>query len=449
MNSKRSRQINNKSYKNGIVIYWMSREHRVNDNWALIFAYEKAIELNTNLHVVFCLRREFPHATERLVDFMLDGLKEVESNLRTLNSPFHFLLGDPQTEIPKFVQEKNGGMVVIDFHPLRPFRNWKESLENKLSIPLYEVDSRNIIPCWIASGKQEYGAYTFRPKFQRLQKEFLDEFPVMNKQMGAKLNLPINFELIRRSITIDGSVKKVDWVKPGEKSANALLKDFLKRIGEYGESRNDPTKHAQSHLSSHLHFGHLSAQRVVLEIIKQENSIKSEEAFLEEITVRRELADNYCYYNENYDSPKGFPEWAVKTLQAHKNDTREYLYSLDQLIACETHDDLWNAAMTQAKIQGIMHGYLRMYWAKKILEWSPNVEVAQKNAIYIMDEFFLDGRETNGFTGIAWSMGGVHDRAWFERAVFGKVRYMSYNGAKSKFDVQKYIRMIGSAQKSG
>ncbi|GIR29916.1 MAG: hypothetical protein CM15mP44_1990 [Candidatus Neomarinimicrobiota bacterium] len=133
-----------------------------------------------------------------------------------------------------------------------------------------------------------------------------------------------------------------------------------------------------------------------------------------------------------------------KTLDEHRNDERDYLYPKEQFEEAKTHDHLWNAAQIQMMTTGKMHGYMRMYWAKKIMEWSPSPEIAQQIAIDLNDKYQLDGRDPNGYTGIAWSIGGVHDRAWFERPVYGKIRYMNYNGCKSKFDVAKYVKMYES-----
>ena len=218
------------------------------------------------------------------------------------------------------------------------------------------------------------------------------------------------------------------------------MKYFLQnRLPTYDEQRNDPTLDGQSNLSPYLHFGQLSAQRVALETSKASANKKAKEAFLEELIVRRELSDNFCFYNENYDNFKGFPDWAKKTHEIHRKDRREYLYSREEFEQATTHDDLWNAAQIEMIERGKMHGYMRMYWAKKIFEWTASPEEALDIAIYLNDKYELDGRDPNGYTGIAWSIGGVHDRAWFERPVFGKIRYMNYNGCKSKFNVRAYI----------
>ncbi|MCJ7443374.1 MAG: hypothetical protein MUO26_02380 [Methanotrichaceae archaeon] len=201
----------------------------------------------------------------------------------------------------------------------------------------------------------------------------------------------------------------------------------------------------QSNLSPYMHFGQISAQRIALNVLR---SKKSSESFLEELIVRRELSDNFCYYNKQYDSFEGFPSWARESLDEHRNDDREYLYSLSELKKGETHDDLWNAAQVEMAKYGKMHGYIRMYWAKKILEWTESPESALKTAILLNDKYEFDGRDPNGYTGIAWSIGGVHDRAWRERPVFGKIRYMSYKGMNSKFDINSYIEKVYSTFKA-
>lgn len=442
MNIKRIRHLNPIDYIKGDVIYWMSRDQRVRDNWALIHALEVAKSFQTSVKVIFCLRKDFTNATERLLDFMLSGLEEVEQDLRKKNIEFIFLLGEPEVEIPGFVRNQGIGYLVSDFNPLKWHQNWKKKILEKIDIPFDEVDAHNIVPVWQASPKQEFGAYTLRPKIRKQLQEFLEEFPAIRAQK-EKVKSKNNWQRSRAFIKRDNSVSKVDWIKPGEKAGQEALRNFLSnRLADYNQLRNDPTKDGQSELSPYIHFGMISSQRIALAAGEVKGHTASKEAFLEELIVRKELADNFCFYNENYDNPEGFPEWAKKTLNEHKSDKREYVYSLKELEAAKTHDDLWNSAQTEMVKRGKMHGYLRMYWAKKIFEWSRNVEEAQRIAIHLNDKYFLDGRDPNGYTGIAWSMGGVHDRAWFERKIFGKIRYMSYNGCKQKFNIQLYIDKV-------
>lgn len=439
VNNKRIISQNADKKINGPIIYWMSRDQRVEDNWALLYAQELSIQHKTPLVVIFCLRKKFSYATERIVNFMIEGLKEVEKKLLQYSIPFVFLTGEPPYEIEKFVKVINAGAIVSDFSPLKYRRRWNEELSKKINIPFFEVDSHNIVPVWEASSKLEFAAYTIRPKIESKLYEFLEEYPSVKKQFYS-LNLPNNewVEIIS-SLQIDGSIKKVSWIKSGSKEAHKTLDEFIKiKIENYDRDRNDPNKDGQSNLSAYLHFGQISSQRIVLEI-KRRVKESYTKAFFEELIVRKELSDNFCFYNENYDSPKGYPEWSKKTLSEHRGDKREYIYTNEDFEGAKTHDPLWNAAQKQLLSEGKMHGYMRMYWAKKILEWSRDVNDAHATALFLNDKYSFDGRDPNGYTGIAWSIGGVHDRAWFEREVFGSIRYMNFNGAKRKFDVGAYI----------
>ena len=438
----RMRPLNQERPGPGPVIYWMGRDQRVRDNWALLYAQEVALSLHRSLGVVFCLAPAFLGATLRQYGFMLKGLREVARDLNDLNMPFFLLQGKPPQELARFVKNHQVGAVVSDFSPLRLVREWRSTAAQNLTVSLEEVDAHNIVPCWVASPKAEYGAYTLRPKLKRLLPEFLEEFPTPVRHPltweGERPEIP--WENLPAALAIDFSVPEVSWLTPGARAARARLEHFLEhKLPFYGERRNDPTQDGQSNLSPYLHFGQLAPQRVALEVEDHTGHDASREAFLEELIVRRELADNYCFYQPHYDNFVGFPAWAQKTLNQHREDRRDYLYSLEALESARTHDELWNAAQREMVQRGKMHGYLRMYWAKKILEWTPSPEEAQSQAIYLNDKYELDGRDPNGYAGIAWSLGGVHDRAWFERPIFGKIRYMSYKGCRSKFNVEAYI----------
>ena len=441
INEKRVRLLQQGNETNGPVIYWMSRDQRVHDNWALLFAQMKALEKKRPLAVIFNLVPKFLEATIRQYGFMLKGLQQVETELKKFNIPFFITKGIPEVEIPKLLNELKASILISDFDPLRIKRIWKRDVAKKISIPFYEVDAHNIVPCLFVSNKVEFGAYTIRPKIQKLLPEFMDDFPELIKMKSSELNNEkINWTEISNSLEINRAVKEVDWLKPGEVNAQITLKAFLEnRFDRYAEDRNDPNKNALSNLSPYLHFGQISAQRVALTVEQFYQKSPSASAFLEELIVRRELSDNYCYFNPKYDSFEGFPEWARKTLNEHRKDKREYIYSVEQFEQAKTHEELWNAAQMEMVTTGKMHGYMRMYWAKKILEWSKSPEEALSTAIYLNDKYELDGRDPNGYVGCAWSVGGVHDRAWTERPVFGKIRYMNFNGAKRKFDVQSYI----------
>jgi deoxyribodipyrimidine photo-lyase len=429
----------------GPVVYWMSRDQRVRDNWALLYAQDLAQRTLSPLAVAFCLVPTFMGATARQYVFMLQGLAEVEQDLAAKGIPFFLLTGEPSRSIPSFTKKHDVALLVADFDPLRIKRLWKNKVARAISVPLHEVDTHNIVPCWAASLKLEYGAYTIRPKLRKLLPAYLTDFPAVarhpHRWQGRAART--DWRKIERVLKLDGSVAEVDWIRPGEAAAHKALKRFLsQRLDRYADDRNDPSLDGQSGLSPYLHFGQLSAQRVAFAALRATAQESSREAFLEELITRRELSDNFCFYNTDYDNPKGFPHWSRKTLDEHQKDRREYRYSLRELEEARTHDDLWNAAQQEMVMRGKMHGYMRMYWAKKIMEWTRSPEDAMKIAIYLNDKYELDGRDPNGYAGIAWSIGGVHDRPWGTRSVFGMVRYMSYNGCRAKFDVQAYIDRV-------
>jgi deoxyribodipyrimidine photo-lyase len=448
MNPQRLRILQEGNYKVGPVVYWMQRDQRAHDNWALLYAQEKANELKSSFYVIFNLIPTFLEATIRQYGFMLKGLEEVEAELKKHNIPLVLTCGDVGEEIPKFLNSINASLLVTDFNPLKIVRRWKKAVADKIVIPFHEIDAHNIVPCLHISDKQEFAAYTIRPKIQKLLSEFLDEFPTLKKMSKNDSELPKNdWEKIRRSLKINFEVKEIDWLKSGETAAHKVLQKFInQKFEKYSTDRNFPTHDAQSNLSPYFHFGHIAPQRVALTIQPLTEHAESQKAFLEEMIIRRELSDNFCYFKKDYDSFEGFHSWAQKSLNLHRKDKRDFVYTLEQFELAKTHDDLWNAAQIEMVNKGKMHGYMRMYWAKKILEWSKSPEDAMQIAIYLNDKYELDGRDPNGYAGIAWSIGGVHDRAWFERPVYGKIRYMNYNGCAKKFDVTKYILKAYPAQ---
>jgi deoxyribodipyrimidine photo-lyase len=432
--------------RSGPVVYWMSRDQRVADNWALLHAQEEALARQSPLAVLFCLAPTFLGATLRQYAFMLKGLEEVERRLEKTGIPFFLLEGEPVEMLPRFLDEQGVSLLVTDFDPLRIKRRWRESVADRLTIPFHEVDAHNIVPCRHASPKQEYSAATFRRKLSRLVPEFLDEFPrlVAHPFFWDRPPQPVAWGKLLARLPLDRSVQEVTGIIAGEAAAHQALALFIReRLQGYATRRNDPNCPGQSGLSPYLHFGQLAPQRAAQAV---SGAGEEQEVFLEELIVRRELSDNFCWYQEQYDTVGGFPDWGRKTLDRHRSDLREYGYSREALARGESHDPLWNGAEKEMVLTGSMHGYLRMYWAKKILEWSSSPEEALATAIFLNDRFQLDGRDPNGYAGIAWSMGGVHDRPWGERPIFGMVRYMNYNGCRRKFDVAAYITGIANLE---
>jgi deoxyribodipyrimidine photo-lyase len=427
----------------GPVLYWMSRDQRVHDNWALSYAIEVAENKDQPVMVVFNLSVPFFGATWRQYDFMLKGLMKTELLLHALNIPFTVLIGNPETSIPAYVIANKISHLIMDFDPLKIKREWQHQVIEHINISADIVDAHNIVPCVWVSEKEEFAAYTFRPRIKRHLEEFLDDFPPLINQQGKFKLQRIQWEAISGALKVDHSVKPVEWMIPGEKGARIVLDKFIeKKIGHYAAKRNDPNEKHTSGLSPYLHFGNISAQRVALELLTHKMRDENTDAFLEELIIRKELADNFCYYNPAYDSVAGFKDWARITLNDHEMDERAYIYSKDEFELAQTHDGLWNAAQTQMLQTGAMHGYMRMYWAKKILEWTENPAKALEIAIYLNDKYMLDGRDPGGYTGCAWSIGGVHDRAWSNRPVYGKIRYMNSAGCERKFDVEQYITRV-------
>jgi len=440
--SRRIRRFNGNSLSRGPVLYWMHREFRAQDNWAMLHAREEALKLQVPLAVVFCMAPGFLGATLRQYDFLLKGLEGSAPALARAGIPLILHSGDPAQEVIRLCNELQPSLVVTDFDPLRIKRQWLQSLLEHQKAPVHEVDSRNIVPAWIASPRREYMARTIRPKIHRLLPEFLTSFPQLPPHPHRWPTRPqgLSFTDLHDALKVDTSVGPVSWITPGESHAHHQLDAFLQdRLPRY-DQRNDPNKEACSDLSPYLHFGMISSQAVVLELQRRGLRGDNVDSFVEELVVRRELSDNFCLYTADYDQVSGFPDWARRTLEDHRKDPRAYLYNREQFDQAQTHDPLWNAAQRQLATSGAMHGYMRMYWAKKILEWTPDAAEALRIAIYLNDRYALDGRESNGYTGIAWSIGGVHDRGWTRRPIFGTIRYMNDNGARRKFDVQQYIR---------
>jgi deoxyribodipyrimidine photo-lyase len=441
VDQRRVRKQNANEYKAGAILYWMNRDMRLTDNWALLYAQELAHDHDVELAICYNLDSQFLGGTLRQLEFKIGALRQLHTDAQKKNISFHTLVGNDMAVVTDFVHTYKIGAVVTDFAPLRIQQKWLKQLNKAINIPLYVVDTHNIVPVWEVSDKKEFAAYTIRPKINKKLKEFLTDFPALNKQKDRAIQFQdVNFDTILKTAKTDRTVLPVSWCKPGEKAAHATLKKFLDTSAEhYGDKRNDPVADVQSQLSPYLHYGMISPQRVAYEAQRTHILQESKEAFLEELIVRRELADNFCYFEPDYDNPKGFHEFFINEHKRIAGQKHEYVYTLKQFENAETHDDLWNACQLQMTRSGKMHGYLRMYWAKMIFAWSKNVEEAMKIAIYLNDKYELDGRDPNGYAGIAWCIGGVHDRPWYPNPVFGKLRYMSRNGMVKKFDVKAYI----------
>ncbi|MGB5824037.1 MAG: deoxyribodipyrimidine photolyase [Proteocatella sp.] len=337
---------------------------------------------------------------------------------------------------------------------MRHETTWRKHVAQTVDCRLVQVETNVIVPVEVASPKDEYSAATLRRKLEKVRDHFINPMKE-SKYLGnysQNKALPNEFEIedidsAIKKLKIDGSVKRLSNFRGGTSEARKHLESFLDESFEkFSSNRNDPSKDCCSNLSPYLHFGQISPLYIYLKVLSYETDssayAESRKSFLEELFVRRELAMNFVSYNKNYDSYDCLPSWAMKTLAEHAGDHREYLYSLEELEFAKTHDEYWNAAQTQMLRDGKMHGYMRMYWGKKILQWSQSPKQAYATAVYLNNKYELDGRDPNGFAGVAWCF-GKHDRAWGERELFGKVRYMVYSGLKRKFDMEKYINVWG------
>jgi deoxyribodipyrimidine photo-lyase len=442
------------------VIYWMSRDQRVRDNWALLRAIDIARANDAPVVIAFNLLTKYLGAGARQFGFMLRGLRELEGEAKSRGLRFTMTFGDdPAVAIDQLAEKIGAKTIVCDFSPLRDGLAWRKSLASRCEsrgVHVEECDAHNVVPCWEASDKLEVGARTLRGRLAKRYHEFLHEFPEIPSGLaayeGPKLDDIAWDKIIAEALERGQAVPEVTWAIPGETAAAAILDDFVNVRMRLYESRNDPVKpQALSGLSPWLHFGQISGQRCALDAKKAcgKASPKAYESFFEELVVRRELSDNFCYYSPKYDSIEGQKyDWAKDTLRIHASDKRPYVYTLEEFERAKTHDDLWNAAQRELRYGGKMHGFLRMYWAKKILEWTASPEQALEFAIFLNDKYSLDGRDPSGYVGCMWSIVGVHDQGWKERDVFGKIRYMAYDGCAKKFRIPDYIARVNALVKA-
>lgn len=369
----------------------MQRDQRVKDNWALLYAQKEAISRNESLQVVFCVLPEFLEATFRHYDFLIKGLQEVEKELSSLNIELTLLLGAPNIEIPKFIEQQGASLLVTDFNPIKIVTNWKDKVAKSIYIQFEEVDAHNIVPVWEASPKLEFAAHTIRKKINGRLDEYLTPFPSVKKIRNKQRKKQTDWKAVFDSLNVDSSVGRVKWILSGTKEGLKMLSNFIKnKLPAYEKARNDPNAGVVSNLSPYLLFGQISAQRAAIEVQKSSTDKTSKDAYLEELIVRRELSDNFCFYNDNYASFAGFPDWAKKTLNEHRKDKREYTYKQDDFENARTHDKLWNSAQIEMVRDGKMHVFMRMYWAKKIFEWTETPEEALETGIYLNDKYELD-----------------------------------------------------------
>jgi deoxyribodipyrimidine photo-lyase len=430
------------------VVYWMQRAQRAVDNPALDIAVAAANTLHQPVVIFFAPVPFYPHANLRHYTFLEQAIPDTAERARKRDIGF-VLRRYPEHSLPKFCDEVKASLVIGDENPMREPNHWRELATRKLGVPFWTVDADVIVPSKLLQ-KEQYAARIIRPRLHKHFKEFLvaPTNPEANVQWEKPLSLSAlpddgSFDITEDWKGLDRSVKPVESFRGGTTEALKLLHDFLAhKLAHYPDRHGKPELRATSGLSPYLHFGHMGPHTVALAVEAGKASRAAKDDFLDQLITWRELSINFVHFNPLYDSIESAPDWAHRTLAKHAHDERPVVYSRQQLERAETYDDLWNAAQRQMLHAGWMHNYMRMYWAKKILEWSPSPAAAYQTAVYLNDKYFLDGRDPNGYAGIAWSIAGKFDRPWFDRPIFGTVRYMSGNAAGKKFDAEKYIAQM-------
>jgi len=473
------------------VVYWMQRDVRTADNWGLLLAQHVAHANSLPLRVVHVLAAppgdddgsdtppplERLRTTERHGAFLLGGLKRVHKELKAKGVPLdvvHYTdTNDPNPHVlGDYLGKHAASVVVCDTNVLRNPRRWNESPALKdaldaLGVPLYQVDAHNVVPVWYASPKREVGARTLRSKLHKLVEECLqikdykkglipefagnDHLEKLSKSMEHDANKAFEVDSHVQFLNWDDSVQSVIKEKPGTTAGMKKFEKFTETgLRHFSMLRNDPNEEGVcSSLSPWFNHGHLSFATCIRRLKKHNRDAQGKDSFIEEGFVRRELSDNFLWYApDTYDTLDAGAQWAQDSLELHRHDPREYIYTLQEFEKGKTHDDLWNAAQLQVVRTGKMHGFLRMYWAKKILEWTSTPADALRYAQYLNDKYALDGRDPNGFCGVAWSVFGNHDMGWKEREIFGKIRFMNYNGCKRKFKVNQFVAKYPPAAKN-
>jgi deoxyribodipyrimidine photo-lyase len=428
------------------VLYWMQSSQRAQQNHALEYAVQQANELDQRLLVVFGITDDYPEANLRHYAFMLEGLKDAQQALAKRGIKLVVRNGSPDEVAIE--AGRDASMIVTDRGYMRPQKRWRENVAREAGRLVVQVESDVVVPVELASGKQEHAARTLRPKIGEYMEDFLVELTPTKvgkqstsmQQSGLDLS---DIDAVLDGMDLDRSVGALGHLyRGGNTEAKDMFRRFAKRsFDDYVANRNQPQTDYVSHMSKYLHFGHVSPIWLALEARKAKVKQDNIDSFVEELIVRRELSMNFVFYNDDYDSYSNLPGWAKQTLEEHKRDEREYVYTRAQLENAETHDEYWNAAMREMVHTGYMHNYMRMYWGKKILEWSNTPEYAYRTTLYLNNKYFLDGRDPNSFANVAWVF-GQHDRGWTEREVYGKVRYMSSGGLERKTKPEQYVEKI-------
>ena len=441
--------------KGKCVVYWMQRAQRGLDNHAL----DKAIDLGNALGLpvvaYFAGINYFRSSYLRHYVFLNEGLRDVASDCAERGVGF-VLRNAPQEDHERFFHDVHAAMVVGDENPMRGPEQWRVDRAERLTVPFWTVDADVIVPSKLLE-KAQYSGAIARPRIRKLMPEFVKPYPnpraehPWHKPRGLFADDPAK-DMTADWADLDRSVGPVPYWNGGRREAWRRLDEFVNRkLMGYADDRKHPERDATSRLSPYLHFGHIGpltiANAVNAAVLKRQELDPARESYFNEVITWRELSVNFVRYQPDYDNTGCVDRWAAETIAKHDKDKRDPLYTLEQMEQAETYDDLWNAAQTQMVRHGWMPNYLRMFWGKKIVEWTPDAATAMQQMIYLNDNYFLDGRDPNGYASIAWAVLGKFDRPWPERKIFGKRRYMSHDSAMKKFNAKAYIADAGALPK--
>lgn len=441
--------MNDKSPNNNgkYVLYWMQMFKRTTNNHALNFAIRQANERKIPLVVYEGLKYYYPWANDRIHTFILEGVEEKRNAFAQLGIKYVFYLQQNDESPKNIVAEisKDACLIVTDDFPCFIIPEHNRRIAQRAEIPVYAVDSNGMIPL-SKFEKEEYAAYTIRPKIKRMLPDYLkieaDE-KIIVKTGDLKINCPEthveNILNLVKNCAIDHSVKPSPIYHGGSNNAHKRLKYFIKEIlPNYNKTRNECSIDGSSRLSAYLHFGFLSVYEIVEAVNEADVLQESKDVFLEELIIRRELSYNFTRFNPKYDSLECLPAWVQNTMRKHFHDKREKIYSIEELENFQTYDEIWNAAQCELVKTGGMHNYVRMLWGKKVIAWTNSYEEALAILEDFNNKYALDGRNPNSYAGILWCF-GKHDRPWMERDVFGMIRYMTSGSTGKKFNARKYI----------
>jgi deoxyribodipyrimidine photo-lyase len=478
----RIRPLNDKPIheRRDYVLYWMIGARRLQWNFALQHAVDLAIALKRPLLVFEPLDVTYPWASERLHRFVLDGMAanaRVAARTAASYVPYVETVPGGGRGLLRHLATAAAAIVTDDV-PACVLPQLLQRAARRVPVRLEAVDSNGLIPL-SAHGGAFTSARAFRAFVQRTLRSHLTRVPERRplarlprtrRLSGAAATLPPPWAadgrhfLARTSslatLPIDHGVPPVRTLGGSAAAARRLARFLATGLPRYARGHADPDADCTSHLSPYLHFGHISAHEIFAAVMTRERWTTralaargggqrqgwwgvSDDAnlFLDQLVVWRELAFNGAMWiagSTQYDS---LPEWARQTLEAHARDPRRR-YPFDVLERAATADEVWNAAERQLVRDGWLHGYLRMLWGKKILEWAPDPPTAIAWMTQLMNRYALDGRDPVSDAGFMWVL-GRYDRPWPPRPVFGTVRSMSSERTRQKRRMSSFLAQYG------